>query len=190
MKPGGSTTTDWTDLLRKSFGLSFWLFGLAAIVLGGVCYMVSGADDFSRAIKESSELLATVVPRVLAAQVAAGFIWVLVPRDRLTQMLESSSGKRGLFVATAAGIITPGGPASAFPFLALMAAAGADRGVLVSYITAWALLGVQRMVVWDVPFMGFEFSLFRYLISLPLPVIAGLIARQVFVRTGQRTRSP
>lgn len=189
MTPTGSPTTDWTDVLRKSFGLSFWLFGLAAVLLGVICFYVNGAEVFFAAVEEDKELLASVVPRVLAAQIAAGFIWVLIPRERLTAMLDGSSGKRGLLVAAAAGIITPGGPASAFPFLALIAAAGADRGVLVSYITAWALLGVQRMIVWDVPFMGFEFSLFRYLISLPLPIIAGLIARQIAGRFADKGKA-
>lgn len=179
MTPTGSPTTEWTDVLKKSFGLSFWMFVLAAAGLGALCYGVNGAEDFFAAIEKDWEMLVTVVPRVLAAQLAAGFIWVLIPRDRMTAMLDGSSGKRGLFIAAGAGIITPGGPASAFPFLALIAAAGADRGVLVSYITAWALLGVQRMIVWDMPFMGLEFSLFRYLISLPLPIIAGVIARRI-----------
>jgi hypothetical protein len=78
-----------------------------------------------------------------------------------------------------AGLITPGGPASAFAFLAILAAAGADRGILVTYITSWALLGMQRIVVWDIPFMGMEFSVLRLLISVPLPIVAGLIARRL-----------
>ena len=48
-----------------------------------------------------------------------------------------------------------------------------------AYITAWATLGLQRVLVWDVPFMGAEFAFLRILISLPLPVIAGLIARRL-----------
>lgn len=177
--PEDAPSSGWPGIVRESFGLSFWLFVLAAAALGALCYVVAGGDAFFLAAEKNYDLLGSVVPRVLAAQFAAGFIWVLVPRDRLSAMLDGSSGRRGLIIATAAGIITPGGPASAFPFLALIAAAGADRGVLVSYITAWSLLGVQRMIVWDVPFMGFEFSLFRYLISIPLPIIAGLIARRI-----------
>ena len=72
--------------------------------------------------------------------------------------------------------MTPGGPAAAFSLLAVLGGAGADRGALIAYITSWAMLGLQRVLVWDVPFMGAEFSLTRLLICLPLPIVAGLIA--------------
>jgi hypothetical protein len=38
---------------------------------------------------------------------------------------------------------------------------------------------MQRILVWDVPFMGADFSLLRFTVSLPLPVLAGLIARRL-----------
>ena len=66
-----------------------------------------------------------------------------------------------------------------FSLLAVLGGAGADRGALIAYITSWAMLGLQRVLVWDVPFMGAEFSLTRLLICLPLPIIAGLIARSL-----------
>ncbi len=46
---------------------------------------------------------------------------------------------------------------------AAAAAAGADRGALVAYITAWATLGLQRVLVWDVPFTSWRAS------SAPVP---------------------
>ena len=86
---------------------------------------------------------------------------------------------RGLLIATMAGTITPGGPSSAYALLALLGAAGADRGAMIAYIAAWATLGLQRMLVWDVPFMGGEFAILRFAVCLPLPIIAGLIARRL-----------
>jgi hypothetical protein len=65
--------------------------------------------------------------------------------------------------------------------LAILAGAGADRGILVSYITSWALLGVQRMIVWDIPLMGVDFSVLRFAVSLPLPILAGYIARRISI---------
>jgi hypothetical protein len=46
------------------------------------------------------------------------------------------------------------------------------------------LIAVQRKVVWEVPFMGTRFVLFRLLVSLPLPLLAGMIARSLAVRLG------
>jgi hypothetical protein len=92
-------------------------------------------------------------------------------------MLGRESGMKGLVVATIAGTITPGGPSSAYALLAMLGASGADRGTLIAYIAAWATLGLQRILIWDVPFMGEEFSILRFMVTLPLPIIAGMIAR-------------
>lgn len=169
----------WIGLLRESFGPSFWLFAALALIMAAVCYGVLGSEVFDSAVSRDKQLLGNTLPRLAAAQVLAGLVWVLLPRERFSRLLRDNGGRRGLAIATIAGIITPGGPAAAYPFLAIIAAAGADRGILVSYITSWALLGVQRIIVWDVPFMGTEFSALRFLVCLPLPFIAGMIARRL-----------
>ncbi len=147
--------------------------------MAAIGYIVLGQDAFTDVIVRDRELLADLLPRVAGAQILAGFVWVLLPRDRMSTFMTSNRGKRGLVLAAAAGAITPGGPASAFPFLAILAGSGADRGILVTYITSWALLGAQRIIVWDIPLMGIEFSIFRLLLSIPLPIIAGLLARRL-----------
>lgn len=169
----------WAGLLRESFGPSFWLFATFALAMAGICYALLGSEVFESAVARDRQLLANTLPRLAAAQVAAGLIWVMLPRDRFSRLLGNNSGHRGLAIATVAGIITPGGPASAYPFLAIIAAAGADRGVMVAYISSWALLAAQRAIVWDIPFMGIEFSSLRFLVCLPLPMLAGLIARRL-----------
>ena len=178
----GDAPTDrvhWASLVRSGFGKSFWLFVAFAAIMASICYAVLGPKAFEDALGRNTELLTGVLPRVVAAQLLAGFVWVLLPRDRLSAFLQRNRGRRALFVAAAVGAITPGGPASAFPFLAILAGLGADIGVLVAYITSWALLGVQRVIVWDMPFMGVDFSLLRFLVGLPLPILAGMVARRL-----------
>jgi uncharacterized membrane protein YraQ (UPF0718 family) len=166
--------------------LSFWLFAAFALISASLCYLLLGAEVFGSILAEDIEQVVRVLPRVAAAQIVAGFVWVLLPRDRYLELL-GRDRKRGLLLATAAGIITPGGPASAFALLAVMAGAGVDRGVLIAYITSWALLAVQRIVVWDLPFMGADFSLTRFVVCLPLPVLAGLIARRLPLELALKT---
>jgi len=169
----------WPELIKTSFGRSFWLFVAVAALMAGICYAVLGPEAFASVVARDRVLLADLLPRVAAAQVLAGFAWVLLPRDRMSEFMKRNRGKRGLVLAAAAGAITPGGPASAFPFLAILAGTGADRGILVAYITSWALLGLQRVIVWDIPLMGIEFSMLRLLIGIPLPIIAGMLARRL-----------
>ncbi len=169
----------WRGLLKDGFGGDFWAYLAIAAVAGIVVYAVKGEVDFEVALREDFGNLLSLVPRILAAISVAGLLWAMLPREKLVSVIGRESSWRGLLMATFAGSITPGGPSSAFPLLALLAGAGADRGALVAYITAWSTLGLQRILVWEVPFLGPEFAITRYLVTLPLPIIAGLIARRL-----------
>lgn len=169
----------WLALLKTGFGRSFWGFVVFAIVSGVACYAVIGHNAFLAALSSDVDLLIRTAPRIAVALTIAGLLWVMLPRDRVTALIGADSGFRGIVIATIAGMVTPGGPSAAFALLAVLAGSGADRGALVAYITSWAILGLQRLLVWDVPFMGAEFSAIRFLICLPLPIIAGLIARRL-----------
>jgi hypothetical protein len=59
------------------------------------------------------------------------------------------------------------------------ASAGADRGALVAFILAWPLNGFQKLLVYEAPLLGLDFALLRTLITFPMPMIAGWIARRV-----------
>lgn len=169
----------WRGLMQTAFGRSFWGFFAGAVLFGLICLAVKGWDVVIRAFVHDLELLLNLLPRVLVALSIAALVWVMIPRDRMSALVGQESGLRGLFLATVAGTVTPGGPSSAYSLLAVMAVSGADRGAMVAYITAWATLGVQRILVWDFPFMGTDFAFLRFLVSVPLPVIAGLIARRL-----------
>lgn len=169
----------WAGLLKTGFGRSFWGFLAFAVIAGAACYLVLGEAAFLEALKSDSGLILRMMPRVALALTVAGLLWVTLPRERVTSLIGKESGFRGLLIATGAGIITPGGPSSAYALLAVLGASGADRGAMIAYIASWAFLGVQRILVWDVPFMGAEFSLFRFCVCLPLPIVAGMIARRL-----------
>lgn len=171
---------DWRRRVASdAFGQSFWGFFAAAAAMGILCWIVKGSDVVALALRKDAEILLDLLPRVFIALSIAALIWVLLPRDRVSALVGKESGLRGLVIATMAGMVTPGGPSSAYSLLAVMAVSGADRGALIAYITAWATLGMQRILIWDVPFMGAEFATLRFMISLGLPMLAGLIARKL-----------
>lgn len=182
VEPHRSAFTDpdwWRHLLRVAFGKSFWGFLVFAIAAGSACWLVLGEADFLNALESDLELIVKMMPRIAIALTVAGLLWVTLPREHVTALIGTESGMRGLLIATGAGILTPGGPSSAFALLAVLGGAGADRGAMIAYIVSWAILGVQRILVWDVPFMGAEFSFVRFVVCLPLPIVTGLIARRL-----------
>ena len=97
----------------------------------------------------------------------------------LADRLGPGSGLRGYGLAALGGIVTPAGPFAVFPILVGLRAAGAGFAVCVVYLTAWATMGLQRMIVWELPFLGFDFVGLRVLASLPIPILAGVLAHAV-----------
>jgi uncharacterized membrane protein YraQ (UPF0718 family) len=119
---------------------------------------------------------------VLAACLIAAFVAVLMPRAAVQRWVGGESGVLGILIATLAGVICPGGPITIFPVAAAFVAIGADLGAAVAFITSWTLLGYSRILVWELPFFGGEFVIWRVVISIPLPIVAGLLTRYVVVR--------
>jgi uncharacterized membrane protein YraQ (UPF0718 family) len=81
-----------------------------------------------------------------------------------------------------AGALTPGGPFASFPLVVALFEAGAGYGAAVAYLTAWTGISLQRAIVWEWPLLGPEITIVRNLVSIPLPIIAGLIARALAKR--------
>lgn len=165
--------------LGEAFGPVFFGFAALAGLSAAACYVLLGAEAFAEAVARDRDLMLAILPRMLAAVAVAGFVGVLLPRERIAALLGGNSGLRGLVIAALAGMVTPGGPMAAFSFVVVLRGAGSDKGALVAYLTGWSVLGMQRILVWDVPFMGADFSVLRFLVSFPLPILAGWIARQI-----------
>ena len=66
-----------------------------------------------------------------------------------------------------------------FPLVASLAKAGAGRATLIAYLTSWETLGFQRILVWEIPLLGFEYTAMRFVASLPLPFIAALLSERL-----------
>ncbi|WP_439595633.1 hypothetical protein [Falsiroseomonas sp.] len=144
-----------------------WLRGWAAV---------------QHALGATWDLILTVLPSILGGLLLSAALRQLVPPGALARWMGAESGLRGLLVATAAGMAMPGGPVAAFPVVLVLAQAGADRGALIAFVLAWSLNGFQRIVVWELPILGHDFALLRLLCGLPLPILAGLIARWLPIR--------
>jgi len=160
-----------------TFSRSDYVFLALAIGGGAACLRQGGLPLVAAGLAEAGWLLLIVLPQLAAGLLLGGLISRLVGREKVAALLGTKSGMKGLMLATAAGTITPGGPFTSFPIVHALWVAGADAGALIAYLTAWALIGLNRLIVWELPVMGAEFALVRTLVCLPLPIVAGLIAR-------------
>lgn len=154
---------------------------MALLALGSSVAVLStqGEDILTESTHQGAATLVAVFPKILIGIILAGFAQVLLLREQVAKWFGERSGLRGIILATAAGIVSVGGPMTSFPLLVALARAGADFGVLIAFLTAWALLGIQRIIIWELPLLGSEFTLLRFFSCLVLPIIAGLVGRHI-----------
>jgi uncharacterized membrane protein YraQ (UPF0718 family) len=151
-------------------------------VLGGsaavATWALYGAGTFVDVLGDNVELLVETLPKFLAAVLLACWLRLMLPREVIQRHLGAESGWRGLVIATGAGIVVPGGPMTAFPLSVAFLAGGADRGTVVAFVTSWLMLSLQRAIVWEMAFLDPEVVGIRYLVSLPVPIVMGWLARR------------
>lgn len=128
-------------------------------------------------------LLAETLPKVLAGCLMAAFVTMILPRELVARWVGHESGFTGLLIASFFGFLLPGGPITIYPVAGALLMMGADAGAVVAFITCWTLLGYSRALVWELPFFGAHFVIWRIAEALPLPIIAGLLAR-IVVKAG------
>ena len=155
------------------------------LVLSGTLTLIAylkGSHLPLQGLKNGGNLLLSILPTLLLAFSAAGMISIVLPGELLTKWLGEESGFRGLFIATCAGSVTPGGPFVQFPIVATLLESGAGVAPLMAYISAWSLLGVNRFLVYEVPLLGWKLSVSRMLASLIFPIIIGWMTRVLWLR--------
>lgn len=159
-----------------------WPTAILIIIVGSCAAYVfwrDGAAKFLDVAWDDAELFASMLVKVLAGCLTAAFLTVLLPRETINRWVGADSGLKGILVATFAGIILPGGPFTIFPIAGAFVAMGADIAAAVTLITSWTLIGLNRVVTWEMPFLGFDFVAWRWVAALPLPVLAGLLVRAI-----------
>lgn len=170
------------SLLKRSFGPSLFIFAALAIGAGFAVHYFKGPEAYSRAIDDSLRLMAFIAPRVGAAVLIAAFLQILVPKEVISRLIGENAGIKSVLIATVAGSITPGGPLTSFPIVIALYAAGANKGALVAYLSSWAIIGMQRIIVWELPLLGPDVTAIRVGASVLLPIIAGTIALYIPMR--------
>jgi uncharacterized membrane protein YraQ (UPF0718 family) len=125
-------------------------------------------------------LLLAVLPQLLIGFALAGLATVLLPSEILGRYVGPESGLGGLVIATFAGMATPGGPFVQFPLVAALAKGGAGVGPMAAFLTAWSLISWNRIVVYELPLLGTNFTLARFSVSLMVPLAVGALVPLAF----------
>ena len=170
--PGGSPK-------RGRIDGTLLFFIVLAVVSATLVLVLKGHGALGKAFWNAFTLMLTVAPMIVLGLLLGGIVKEIADPRKVAPLLGAQSGWRGLWLAAALGALTPSGPFAAFPIVYALFLAGADIGAVIAYLTAWSLMGIQRIIVWELPLLGPEFALVRVLVSLPLPILAAALARRL-----------
>lgn len=163
----------------KILDSNFWIvFGLL-VLLSGVAFVRGGAPLLGEGLGSGARLFAKFGAVIFLSFLVAGLAETLMPREWVAAALGEEAGVKALFVASAAGMITPAGPFVSMPLAAGMLRSGAAPASVIVFLSSWSLLALHRLIAWEIPILGASFALTRYVACLVLPILVGLIARAV-----------
>lgn len=170
---------------RRAFDWSTATIAALAVTAATVVYLRDGREQFLAILGSDVTLLVEMLPKVLAGCLIGAFVTLILPRELVARWVGHESGLTGLFIAAMFGVILPGGPITIYPIAGAFLVMGADAGAVVAFITSWTLIGYTRALIWELPFFGPDFVMWRIIAALPLPILAGMLARMA-LRAGYR----
>jgi uncharacterized membrane protein YraQ (UPF0718 family) len=165
--------------MRPAFDPALIVMVVLAVVLAVVAYLKDPGLPWIGA-RHGFAMLWFVLPRLVPALILAGLLQVLVPQEVVVRYFGREGGLRALVIASIAGVLTPGGPMVSVPFMVALANSGMAMPPLVAYMTSWSLFGMQRIIAWEAPLMGWHFVALRVASSLAFPVLAGWLVGVLF----------
>jgi uncharacterized membrane protein YraQ (UPF0718 family) len=174
--------------IRKPISWSTIAIAVLVAVSATLVYRRDGASGVWEILRHDLGLFGGILPRVLAGCLLGAFIAEILPHERVSRSMGAKSGLKGLLIGAAFGAILPGGPFTAYPVASALLAVGADFGATIAMVVSWTLVGYGRAISWELPIMGADFTLWRVVISLPMPILAGALGRFVYVRLQHRLR--
>lgn len=150
---------------------------IVLFALTGWVWQKLGTDDHrAQTFRTMQAMVLTNLPRMMVALITAGLLAELLPEEMVRQYLGDAAGFSGIALGMVLGIMTPGGAFVSFALGAGALSAGAAAPAMISYMTAWALFSLTKMLTEEMAFLGPRFIVQRVAVSLPIPLFAGGIA--------------
>jgi len=160
---------------RVDFGLVFVAgLGLAA---GATVWITQGQARFFELMWNDTAMILSLLPKIFGGIVLAIALAMVLPRERVLRLVGPDSGLRGLTIAGAAGAVVPGGPNLTYPLARELMRSGADAGAGTAMVSGWVLLGVNRLLIWELSFLPGWLVALRLALTLWVPVAVGFLAR-------------
>ncbi len=160
--------------------LATWVLVLAALAL----VLLAGLrerETLVLGLEGTRQAVIRFLPLFVAIFFIIGFSDVLVPKELISRWLSDAAGFRAIAIASALGVLMPGRPFVSYPIIATLYENGAGASAVVAYVTAWSLWSLPRLPM-EFGVLGPRLTLARLASTALFPLLAGLIARLLFLR--------
>lgn len=158
------------------------LLGLAAIL--SVVALRRHDGTFEAGLATARKQAKSLAFRVPVAVLSAGFIAPIVPRELISGNVGPDSGIGGILIASVVGGVLPGGPMVSFPLALVFLQNGIGIPQLIAMMTGWSLFALHRMLIYELPLLGFQFVKVRLVSVAMLPPLAGVFAWAILAMAG------
>ena len=176
--------------VRRS-GRSLWVRLIVPEILA-LLLLISWIFRFGPGLAVGENLLLfsrEMVAIIPAAFVLVGLFEVWVPKNMIERHLGAGSGVRGYLWAIVLASGTVGGLYVSFPVASALAKKGAGLGVVFAYVGLSGILRVP-MTLFEISFLGIEFSLIRYIVSIPLVIGSSYLLGTLLEKRDYRIHDP
>lgn len=153
------------------------LIGMAVVAaaLSVLAYQRGGMPLVLTGLKEGGITLVQVAPLLVTAILVASLIQVMMPREFIEKWLGQGAGLKAVLLGALAGSLVPGGPYVSYPLAASLFIGGAQIGTVMAFIAAKNVWTLPRLPM-EMALLGTRITAFRYMITLLIPVVVGLLA--------------
>lgn len=154
-------------------GFSALLYAIAAIMV-----VMAARRDRSlvrQGFGDAVSQFITILPALTVGILGAGFVAALVPPELAQTYLGEGAGVSGYVIAYLLGALTPGGPIVGFALGAAAIKAGASVPIIMVYVTSWALVSLNRLLIWELATVPKKVIIERLIVSAPVPILTGLV---------------
>ena len=155
------------------------------VVAAGLAVAIMPGKSFGEAMTISWRQSLRVLPIVLPAAFIAGFLAELLPKELVAGLIGPESGWTGFALACIAGMALPTGPMVVLPLSAALLQADAGLAQILTLYSAWTLMNLQRLLIWELPLVGMSLAARRFvggLIVMPVAIFMATAIAQALGR--------
>lgn len=171
---------------------SMLIISISAAIFAVLAYITGGSDLVLQGFNISMRTARQTAFMLLASFIVIGQIQVLLSKEVLNKWLQRFSGIKGIIISALAGGLFPGGPYIYYPFVLSFKEKELPFYIFISFIYGKRVYDFSRIPM-EMSLIGPNVALIRNIITLPIPIIAGLLVKRyykyksmesVFVRRG------